>query len=259
MLLQILGASVIGSVCALVGGVILLWREKLARRFSLTFVSFAVGSLIGAAFLELIPEALGENGYESIAPFVIAGVFVIFLFEKILHWYHAHEHDHDSTGPSESATQSSPVPPRARTVTASLIAGDSLHNFIDGIAIAFSFAASVEIGIATTIAVFFHEVPQEIGDFAILLHMGYEKKKVFLYNLVSALATPVGALVGYLLSGTVAPYIPAFLAFAAGTFIYIAVSDLLPELRHKHSAGGVGHLVAMILGVLVIAALRLFT
>lgn len=257
MLLQVLGASVVGSVCALAGGAALLWRERFARRISLTLVSFAVGGLIGAAFLELIPEALAEaGGYDAVAPFVIAGIFAIFLFEKILNWYHTHEGG--IRGDEDGTHTHNPRDARERTIAASVIFGDALHNFIDGIAIALSFAASVEIGVATTIAIFFHEVPQEIGDFGVLLHLGYEKRNVFLYNLLGALTTPLGALIGYFLSGYVTAYIPAFLAFAAGSFIYIAVSDLLPELKHKHTAGGAGHLLAMIAGVLVIAAVGMW-
>lgn len=252
MFLQVIIASLIGSVCALVGGTLLLWREEFARRISLTLVAFAVGSLIGAAFLELIPEALAEGGgYSAVAPFVVAGIFFIFLFEKVVHWYHAHEENSEGYAGEEQAH--SPAHSREQAITASVLTGDAIHNFIDGVAIAFAFSVSTEIGIATTLAVFVHEVPQEIGDFGILLHMGYERSKVFLYNLWVALTTPVGAVVGYFLSGLVAPYIPAFLAFAAGTFLYIAVSDLLPELRHKHAAGGAWHVAAMIAGVLVVA------
>jgi zinc and cadmium transporter len=137
-------------------------------------------------------------------------------------------------------------------VASAVIFGDSLHNFIDGIAIALSFSADTSLGVATTTAVLFHEIPQEIGDFAVLLHLGYSRAKVLLYNLLSALATFAGALLGYFSISFIGEYVPGFLGFAAGSFIYIAVSDLLPELKHKARAGDVGHLAAIVLGVLLI-------
>lgn len=249
MLLEILIASTIGSALSLVGGIALLWNEKFARRAVLVLVSFAVGSLIGAAFFELIPEALAEGGsYESIAPFIVLGIFAIFLFERAIHWYHHHgDHSHD---------EADMLP--EKVAGASVILGDSLHNFLDGIAIAISFSVGTEVGIATTLAVFFHEVPQEIGDFAVLLHLGYTKSKVIFYNLVTAFTTVIGALLGYFLADVVGQYIPAFLAFSAGSFIYIAVSDLLPELRHRHGPGSIAHFVSMVVGVLLIIGLGMF-
>ena len=246
---QILIASFIGSVCALLGGVLLLWREQFARRVSLLLVSFAIGSLTGAAFLELIPEALHEGGlpYTAIAPWILVGIFAIFLFEKAVHWYHVHEeadgdaHEHDERQHNH------------RSVTAAVLFGDSLHNFIDGIAIALAWSVDAATGITTTIAVFFHEVPQEIGDFGILLHLGYSRAKVWWYNFWTALTTPIGATVGYLLLPFIEGWTPYFLAFAAGSFIYIAVSDLLPELHHhKARRNDVFHLAAIALGVLSI-------
>lgn len=236
MFLIILGASIVGSVFALIGGVILLWREDLARRFSLTLVSFAAGSLLGAAFLELFPEALEATAYSGAALALLLGIFVIFLFEKLLKWYHCHDQEMCEV----------------HTFSSTVLFGDAVHNFIDGIVIALSFVAGPAVGIATTIAVFFHEVPQEIGDFGVLLHAGYEKTKVFLWNLTIALFTPLGAILGYLAVSWVEPYIPWLLAFAAGSFIYIATSDLLPELRHKTKGLDLGHLIAVVLGIAVI-------
>lgn len=239
MLLQVLSASVIGGILGLGGGLLLLWREHAARKVSLALVSFAVGSLISAAFLELIPEALAAESYETIGPWIIGGILAIFFFEKSFHWYHLHSHEE---GEHE----------KYQAVTSAIIFGDALHNFIDGIAIAVSFGVSTAAGVATTAAVFFHEIPQEIGDFGILLHLGYSRAKVLWLNLFSACATIVGALVGYFAFSAVERYVPFILAFTAGTFIYIAVSDLLPELKHKARAGDIGHLFAIVAGVLVI-------
>ena len=236
MLLQILIASIVGSVFALVGGIILLWKESLAKKASLVLVSFAAGSLIGAAFLELIPEALDSAEYGAVSPVVIFGILLIFILEKALRWYHCHNQETCDYHSFSSA----------------VLFGDAIHNFIDGIVIALSFSAGVPTGIAATIAVFFHEVPQEIGDFGVLLHAGYERSKVFLYNFLTALVTPVGALVGYFLLPWISGMVPFLLAFAAGSFIYIAVSDLLPELRHQARGAEIGHVASIILGILVI-------
>lgn len=242
MFLSILLASLTGSLLALIGGIILLWKEKFAKKISLTLVSFAAGSLIGAAFLELIPEAAHELDFSSIAPFIIAGIFLIFIFEKFLHWYHCHDRDTCDV----------------HLFSSSVIFGDIIHNFIDGIAIALSFSVSTELGIATTVAVFFHEVPQEIGDFGVLLHAGYARAKVLFINIASALTTVLGAIIGYLLSNSIEKYIPYFLAFAAGSFIYIAVSDLLPEIRHRAKSNDFAHIFTIILGILVIYAVGVF-
>ena len=237
MFIAIMLATLAGSILSLVGGAILLWREAFARKVSLTLLSFGAGSLIGAAFLELLPEAFGELPYhKGIALIVVSGILISFLFEKFLAWYHCHDREtcdyHAFSG--------------------TVLFGDGFHNFIDGIIIALSFSVGFETGVAATIAVFLHEIPQEIGDFGVLLHAGYTRGKVLFYNFLTALTAIVGALVGYFLVGVIGPYIPFFLAFAAGTFIYIAVSDLLPELRHKAHGLDLGHLASIVLGVLVI-------
>jgi len=245
MFLIIIGASLIGSVFALVGGALLLWKEELAKKISLTLVSFAAGSLLGAAFLELLPEAFEFIDYEHAALWIIVGILTIFLFEKLLSWHHHHTHE---TPEIHSFSLSAK----------SVLLGDGIHNFIDGIVIALSFSAGVEIGIAATIAVFFHEVPQEIGDFGVLIHAGYTRSKVFLYNFYTAILTPIGATVGYLLLPILQNYLGILLAFAAGTFIYIATSDLLPELKHKTSKADFVHLGSIALGVILILLLNTF-
>lgn len=236
MFFQIIIATTIGGILSLVGGIVLLWRENLARRFSLTLVSFAVGGLLGAAFLELIPEAIGEIGFQSIAPAIILGIVSFFLFEKVLKWYHCHDQEKCDY----------------HSFSSTVLAGDALHNFVDGLAIAISFSAGTAAGFATAVATFFHEIPQEMGDFGVLLHAGYSKTKVLVYNVLTALAAILGAIVGYLLLPVISPYLGIVLAFIAGSFIYIAVSDLLPELRHQTKGGDFGHLVSMVLGILIV-------
>lgn len=237
MFVQILIASLIGSIFALIGGIILLTKEKLARKISLLLVSFAVGSLMGATFFDLIPEALEKSGGDAnIFIFVILGILTLFVFEKFLRWYHCHD------------TETCDI----HSFSSTVLLGDAIHNFIDGIIIALSFSLGVPVGIATTIAVFFHEIPQEIGDFGVLLHAGYSKSKVFLYNILTALTTPVGAIVGFFALPFISNIIPSLTAFAGGVFIYIAMSDLVPELHHKSKPNEFTHLFFIILGLVLL-------
>jgi len=242
MFYQILVASLIGGVLSLAGGLILLWREKFAKRVSLYLISFAAGSLLGAAFLDIIPESTEAIGNSTFV-YVLVGIVMIFVFEKFLGWYHYHDHDHDRETFEHTFS--------AQTV----LFGDTLHNFIDGIAIALAFFVSTEVGIATTFAVFLHEIPQEIGDFGVLIRRGYSKSKIIFYNLITALAAVVGALSTYFLL----PFLPGMfmffaLAVAAGVFIYISTSDLIPELRVKSDGGfDVGHTLALLFGIIAVA------
>lgn len=239
MVFQVLVASLIGSVAALVGGIVLLYKERWMKKISLYLVSFAAGALLGAAFFDLLPEALrqaqGKTGESGIFMAILAGILAFFLVEKMFKWHHCHDEECD-----------------ARTLSSVVIFGDVIHNFLDGIAIAAAFLAGVPVGIATTIAVFFHEVPQEIGDFGVLLHSGYAKGKVFLYNFFGALATPVGALIGFFLLSYISPWLGIILAFTAGAFIYISTSDLIPEVRHKEKGDEFGHVFTIILGIAVV-------
>ena len=237
MFIQILIASLVGSIFALTGGLILLAKEKLARKISLYFVSFAIGALLGAAFFDLLPEALEETGGEkSIFIFTVLGILLLFVFEKFLRWYHCHD--------AETC--------ELHTFSSTVLFGDAIHNFIDGIIIALSFSLGTPVGIAATVAIFFHEVPQEIGDFGVLLHAGYSKGKVFLYNLLTALITPVGAIAGYFALPFFSNAIPTLAAFAGGVFIYIAMSDLMPEVHHKSKPRDLTHLFLIILGLVLL-------
>lgn len=239
MLGNIIIASSIGSILALVGGIVLLWKEAWMRRVSLFLVSFAAGTLLGAAFFDLLPEALEEvEGKDGIFVAIVLGLLAIFLFEKMLRWHHCHDEKCDE-----------------RTLSSSILFGDAIHNFLDGVAIAAAFLVSVPAGITTTIAVFFHEVPQEIGDFGILLHAGYSKGKVFVLNILTAMTTFAGAIGGYFFLSYIEHWIGYILAFTAGVFIYIAASDLLPEVRHKEERRAVGHTITVIVGVILIVVI----
>lgn len=237
MFIQILIASFVGSILSLIGGVLLLLKEHIAKKISLYLVSLAAGSLIGAAFLDLIPESL-ETGKDvhTIFIFVIAGIVVMFLFEKFLKLYHCHN--------KESCNY--------HTFSSSILVADTIHNFIDGVVIALSFSLGTEIGITTAIAIFFHEIPQEIGDFGALIHAGWKRSKIILFNMFTALATFVGAILGYFMLPVLSSILPFIIAFAAGTFLYIAISDLMPEVKHAAKPKEFMHIAVIGLGIFII-------
>ncbi|OGH14602.1 MAG: hypothetical protein A2860_03315 [Candidatus Levybacteria bacterium RIFCSPHIGHO2_01_FULL_37_33] len=224
MLFYILFFTLIGSVFSLIGGVVILFKEKLALRISHLLFSFAAGTLLGTAFFDLLPEA-ASNAPKDINIFLWAliGFLVFFLIERFIHWFH-HHHEH-------------PAEPALKPTVALITLGDSVHNFIDGVAIAASFLVNIPLGIVTSLAVAAHEIPQEIGDFSILLHKGVDRKKVLLLNLLSSAAAIVGAVLTFLMADFVTGLLPVFLSVTAGFFIYIAASDLIPEIHEKNKAG----------------------
>jgi len=242
----ILGLCFLGSFCGLIGGIILLWRENWARKLSHFFVSFAVGALLGSALFDLIPEAAELSKFAFL--YVLVGIIVFSITERALVWHHHHNH----SGHKE-------VFPKAHYVPLLMI-GDTIHNFIDGVIIAATFIFSAPLGLITTLAVFFHEMPQEIGDFGIMLHAKYKRSKIILYNALSASATFVGAIAVFLLSTVMQTKLYPLIAFAAGGFIYIAAADLMPEL--KHEATGIKEIAAqsaiMILGIAVMVILSAY-
>ncbi|OGJ01625.1 hypothetical protein A3G98_01350 [Candidatus Nomurabacteria bacterium RIFCSPLOWO2_12_FULL_37_8] len=205
-------------------------------------VSLAVGALLGDAFIHLIPEAFETSSNPlTVSLLVIAGLVVFFILEKFMHWHH---HGDD--------TQEQDIHPVGKLVLLS----DGVHNFIDGIIIGISFLVSVPLGIATTLAVILHEIPQEIGDFAVLLHAGYTRKRALWLNFLSALTAVLGTLVAFMLGEAGESFTNWVLPIAAGGFIYIAVADLIPEL---HKTKKINHsffqLLALILGVVLMVGL----
>ncbi len=212
-LILILVSTFLVSTISIIGILFLVLRKKLLDKILLMLVSFASGSLLGGAFLHLIPEALSP--YDEIMFIVIlAGILVFFLLEKSL-WKHCHEKE-------------CPVHPFAYLN----LFGDGLHNFIDGMIIAASFLVSIPLGTATTIAVISHEVPQEIGDFGILVYGGISKNQALVYNFLTAITAIAGATFTYAFYEFI-PKMAYLLAFAAGSFIYIATTDLIPEMRKE--------------------------
>lgn len=219
---NILLYTFIGSVGALIGGFLLLSREKFAIKISHFLASFAAGVLLATAFFDLLPEALheGEKNGTDVFLWTLIGIVIFFLLERTIHWFHHHEEHHEHEKESKSTL---PL----------IIIGDTMHNFLDGIVIAATFMVDAPLGVITALAVFAHEVPQEIGDFGLMLHKGLSKKNILLVNISSAAFAFIGAIGTYILGSILEGYIPVFLALTAGFFIYIAASDLIPEIHYE--------------------------
>lgn len=239
----VLAFSLAGSVGAAIGGgVILLLKEGIRKRLLPVLLSYAAGTLLGAAFLGMLPKALETLPAPLTLGTTLAGIVLFFLLEKTLVWRHCHDEScdvHAAAGPL-------------------LLAGDALHNFIDGVVIAAAFSVSVPLGVGTSLAVIAHEVPQEIGDLAVLLSGGYAKKRAFALNLLVSLTTIAGALLGFFALDTTRQAVPYVLAVSAASFIYIAVADIVPSL-HQHRGGvhGLLQVFVLIAGIGTILATRL--
>jgi len=231
------------SAISLVGALGLVARREWVDKGLFFVIAFAAGALLGDAFFHLVPEiAESESGFGTDASVgVLAGLLTLFVLEKVLHWHHAHFPHEEVLHP----------------VAITNLFGDGLHNFLDGAIVAGSFAVSAELGVATTIAVALHEIPQEFGDFGILVHAGLSPKRALLLNFASAAVALLGAI-------CVLVFLPidvierALVPFSAGAFIYIASTDLLPDLHKEPEAGrSLLQLVALVAGIGVMAALLL--
>lgn len=235
--------SLLGSVGALAGAALLLVFPQGVRALLLPcLISYATGTLLGAAFLGLLPRALAAAPSVSVMAAVLAGLGLFFLLEKMVLWRHCHNQEcpvHAVAGPL-------------------ILFGDAFHNFTDGAIIAASFMISIPLGVTTAVAVAAHEIPQEVGDFAILLDSGYSRPQALTYNLLSALATLPGALLTYWYMSDIRFVLPYIVAAGAASFIYIALADLTPTLhRHLGLAVSVRQFALILLGVGTILILRL--
>jgi zinc and cadmium transporter len=242
--------SLLGSVGALAGAGVLLLFPKLHDRLKTILLAYAVGTLLGATFMGLIPEAIEHHPAKPVLMVVLAGLLGFFLVEKILRLPHIHgrlteQHDH--------AGERHPIEPAGLLI----LIGDGFHNFIDGIVIATSFSVSVQLGVLTSLAVVAHEVPQELGDFTILVQSGWSSRKAYWMNFLSALASLPGALLGYLALGAIEPHIPYLLAIAAASFLYISTVDIAPILHHEGGfKKGLLQLAGLLLGTGTISLLH---
>lgn len=239
-----LGSVIVVSLISFIGIFTLSLREEILRKYIFIFISVAVGALLGDAFIHLIPEALETSANTVLTSIlIIAGILVFFVLEKFLHWHH-HGEDKDAEH----------IHPMGKLVLFS----DGVHNFMDGVIIGASFLVSVPVGLATTLAVILHEIPQEIGDFAVLIHSGYSKTRALWLNFLSALTAVLGAII-LLTVGDISKISSSwFLPIAAGGFIYIAVADLIPELQKtKELKYSIVQIIAVLAGVLAMLALVL--
>jgi zinc and cadmium transporter len=232
---------------------------SLTKRFAGTIpilVSISVGALLGDAFIHLIPEALKGNETLLIPLLIIAGILAFFGFEHMLHWHH-HTSTHE--GEHQVETLRGPIRTKLHPAGFIILTSDALHNALDGLIIAASFIAGSGLGLATTMAIILHEIPQELGDFGVLIHAGFTKRQALVANFASALFAFLGAGVGLLLAGAGETLATLMLPVAAGGFIYIATADLIPEL-HKTRNGGIALLqfLGVLLGVGAMLALRVF-
>jgi zinc and cadmium transporter len=191
-------------------------------------ISYAIGALLGAAFLEILPHALEHGEPHKMAATVLFGIMAFFVLEKLVLWRHCH-HDHCEAHEAQAHAHD-----HGRSGLLILV-GDTFHNFVDGVLIAAAFMENTQLGIVTALAIIAHEIPQEVGDYLILLHSGYSRAKALAYNLLSSLATLVGAMLAYFALSDMTDLIPSLLCLAAASMIYVAVADLIPGL-HKRTA-----------------------
>lgn len=205
------------SLLSLLGLIAFPFGEKKIQKFLIWAVAFAAGTLLGDAFLHLIPESYGKDSGNSVALSLMGGMLAFFVLEKFIHWHHCHDIDCEQNNPTFSYV---------------IMIGDAAHNFIDGMIIAASYLVSIPIGIATTLAVIFHEIPHEVGDFASMLYGGFSKMKALWYNFLAGIVAIFGALAVLLINVNIADTTKYLIPFAAGGFIYVASADIIPEL-HK--------------------------
>ena len=213
-------------------------------------VSFAIGALLGAAFLEVIPHAFEYGRPQAAAGAILGGIFAFFVLEKLLLWRHCHtEHCevHDTHAQPHDHGRSGAL----------IVVGDAVHNFVDGILIAAAFLQSTELGVITAVAIVAHEIPQEVGDFLILLHSGYSRTRALVLNILSSFATLVGGVLGYFALQTLQHWEPVLLGIVAASMIYVAVADLIPGLhRRPELRDTLSQALLIALGIAAIALVR---
>ena len=210
--------SLIGGIFSLIGGILLLQREHIAKKLAKYATPFAAGGLLAAVFLDLLKEGVEQAPAETVMMAALGGILIFFFAERFLHWFH-HHHQHEGVDPSRSL----------------IIIGDTAHNALDGVAIAAAFLVSVPTGIVTTIAVAAHEIPQEIGDFGLLLSKGMSRARVLWVNVLSAIATTVAAVLTFALGSEEKLPVGLLLGLSSGFLLYIALSDIIPEIHENTS------------------------
>lgn len=222
MITELLLYSLLAGLFSLVGGFLVLWKSHFAHRIITTLISFGAGAFLGAVFLDILPEALAQSSKSQIILIsTLVGFIAFFILERFLMRYIRHFH------PKSKHSD------HTESLSVLIIIGDSLHNFLDGVVIAIAFAANPVLGLPTALAIAAHEIPQEIGDFSILLKLKWDKTKIIAVNVIQSLLTVPGVFLGYYMGKLVTPHLPLLLGGTAGIFLYIAGSDLIPELHHQ--------------------------
>ena len=239
VLVWIVGFSLLGSVGAIAGAALmLLFSESIRKVIVPNLISYATGTLLGAAFLGMIPAGLEYAPAIAITGTVLAGMVLFFMLEKFVLWRHCHEEECEVHG------QAAPL----------ILIGDAFHNFVDGVVIAAAFLTSIPLGVTVALAVIAHEVPQEVGDFGILLNSGYSRARALFLNTLSASTTLPGALIAYFWLGESQEAVPYIMALSAASFIYIATADLIPGLHKRVTLGtSLRQLALMLAGIGTIA------
>jgi len=236
-----IGSVGIVSLISLIGILTFSIKKEKLNKFLIFLVSLSAGTLMGGAFLHLIPEAYSSEDKTLASMLVLFGIIIFFILEKVINWRHCHE-----IGCEE----------HARTFSYMILTGDMVHNFVDGLIIGASYLVSIPIGVSTTIAVILHEIPQEIGDFGSLIYGGMSRSKALFYNFISALAAVVGAILVLLLNFNPEVLISVILPFAAGGFIYVAGSDLIPELhKHRDTKTVIFQIITFVVGIFLMFGL----
>jgi zinc and cadmium transporter len=241
ILAWILVSTFVVSLISLIGVFTLAIKEGLLRKIIFSLIAFSAGALIGGAFLHILPEALNKNSSEIVFTYVIVGLVLFFMMERYFYWRHCHSGVCD-----------------VHAFTYLNLIGDGFHNFIDGMVIAASYMVSLKLGLVTTLAVIFHEIPQELGDFGVLVYGGFSKQKALTYNFISALGAMAGAVIGYFISDFALGFSNFILPLTAGGFIYIATSDLIPEIhKETNTRRSILALIAFLSGIVFMALVKL--
>ncbi|MBT3405965.1 ZIP family metal transporter [Candidatus Woesearchaeota archaeon] len=236
------------SLVSIVFAIPFLLKKKISSKVLLFLLSFSVGVLLSTVFMNFLPEVMEHSHGIGASLFILSGFLVMFILEKFIHSHHQKKCEKNGCGHSH-AYHLAPI---------NLI-GDAVHNFIDGLVIAGAYAVNVTLGVAATISIIFHEIPQEIADFGVLIYSGMSRKKALLFNVMSAVTAIIGTVIGILLIDKLHGFIDFIIPFAAGNFIYIAASNLVPQLhRHCKLKDTILHIFAIVLGVALVALITVY-